>query len=128
MYSCVKETSLTNNSASIVESRASFGCDGAPMAPPKILDDPSPYIENGACCFTLKFSPSYTLGLSYQIIGLDSAGNSLALMPYGYCVGTLSNSDYTVSCCITTIAASITISLNPSGPNPTCVEIPLPCK
>jgi hypothetical protein len=123
VLSCSKDTSITNNSDSLLELRSSSGCDGAPMAAPKVLAD---WIENGNCCFTLQFSPVYLSGTSCQIIGLDSGGNSLALKPNGVCIQSLSSSN-TVICCITPLASSITISLNPGGPGATCVEIPLPC-
>jgi hypothetical protein len=94
------------------------------MAAPKVL---AFWTENGNCCFTLQFSPVYIPNTPYQIIGLDSGGNSLALKPNGVCTGTLSNPGYSLTCCITPLASSITISLNPGGPGATCVEIDLPC-
>jgi len=94
------------------------------MAAPKVTLEPSP---PGLCCFTLQFSPVYIPNSPYQIIGLDSSGNSLALKPNGTCTGNLSYPGYTLTCCITSLASSITISLNPGGPGATCVEITLPC-
>jgi hypothetical protein len=124
IYSCSKDAVTHNVADSKVELRSS-GCDGAPMAAPKIL--PTPFILDGACCFTLQFSPVYIPESPYQVVGLDSLGNSLATKPNGFCTGELSNPGYTLECCITDIASSITISLNPGGPNATCVEIDLPC-
>lgn len=123
VLSCSKDTSITNNSDTTVESRSSGGCDGTPMAAPKVLNSS---VINGTCCFTLQFSPFYLPGISCQIIGLDSGGNSLALKPNGVCIQPLP-ANYTLSCCITNLASSITISLNPGGPGATCVEIDLPC-
>lgn len=122
-YSCNKEATVNNVDENTVEVRTS-GCDGTPMAAPKVLNSS---VVNGTCCFTLQFSPVYVPGISYQIIGLDSGGNSLALKPNGVCTGNLSYPGYTLTCCITQLASTITISLNPGGPGATCVEIPLPC-
>jgi hypothetical protein len=122
-YSCTKDATNDIVVDGTVEVRSS-GCDGTPMAAPKVL---AFWTENGNCCFTLQFSPVYIPNTPYQIIGLDSGGNSLALKPNGVCTGTLSNPGYSLTCCITPLASSITISLNPGGPGATCVEIDLPC-
>lgn len=123
IYSCSKDAVTHNVADGKVEVRSS-GCDGAPMAVPDVTLDPSP---PGLCCFTLQFSPVYIPESPFQVVGLDSLGNSLATKPNGFCTGTLSNPGYTLTCCITQLAASIAISLNPSGPGATCVEIDLPC-
>lgn len=122
-YSCTKDTTSDKVLDNSVELRSS-GCDGTPMGAPKVTLEPSP---PGLCCFTLQFNPVYIPGSPFQVVGLDSLGNSLATKPNGFCTGTLSNPGYTLTCCITQLAASITISLNPSGPGATCVEIDLPC-
>jgi hypothetical protein len=122
-YSCTNDVTNDNVEDYTVEVRTS-GCDGTPMGAPKVTLEPSP---PGLCCFTLQFNPVYIPGSPFQVVGLDSLGNSLATKPNGFCTGTLSDPGYTLTCCITQLAASITISLNPSGPGATCVEIDLPC-
>lgn len=89
-YSCTKDTTSDMVLDNSVEVKTS-GCDGTPMAAPKIL--PTPFILDGNCCFTLQFSPVYLPGISCHIIGLDSGGNSLALKPNGVCIQPLSGSN-----------------------------------
>lgn len=122
--SCSRDESALTDAFDKAEIRKNINCDGDPMTAPNI--DTMYILNDSICCFRLTFSPTFLGDPPIQIIGIDSSGSSLALHPYGYCIGKVEN--YIFECCITTKAATITISLNSQTPHAKCVQNKLPCK
>lgn len=133
LASCDKESTTIADQQNIfkdfkTEMRVTNWCDGYPMPiPPVIASSPLPYIvDDTCCCFTLQFSPVYTLNATWQIIGVDN-DSTYAKYNVGCHELTGDFDSYQVSTCINTRATHITVTLIYPGIT-YCTMLELPCK
>jgi hypothetical protein len=91
------------------ELRVTDWCDGSPMPIPPVVTSAS-IVDDTCCCFTLQFSPVYTSGVPWQVMGVDNDSTFANFDHCGEKIGTLPSSNK-IATCITMRATHITVSL-----------------